>query len=169
MKVIEWEEALNDQGIFVSIIIRKSPNGFEPHPLIKRLGPLITHPDLSPDLFDVRIVRDAPEKLASYPPPSLFWVNGERDNVSVKGEDDVSPESFFSFTDVLLDIDQERLGVHPLQIEKGCPIVWRLGEGLLFDVEKRMEVRGPKMANHREPFVPTIKETMPHVSPREVT
>src|SRR5512139_2098458 len=132
MKVIEGEEALNDQGIFVSIVIWKFPNGFETHPLIKRLGPLITHPHLSPDLFDVRIVRDAPEKLTSYPLPSLFWVNGERDDVSVKREDDVSPESFFSFTDVLLDIDQERLGVHPLQIEKCRPIIGRFGKRLMF-------------------------------------
>ena len=107
MKVVEGEEALNDQGVFVSVIIRKSANGFESHPLIKHLGPLVTHADLSPDLLDVRVMRDASKESASDSFSSLFGVNGERDNVSVKREDDVSPELFFPLRDLPLDINQE--------------------------------------------------------------
>jgi len=169
MKVVEGEEALNDQGVFVSVVLRKSPNGFETHPLIKHLGPLITHPNLSPDLLDVRVMCDASEELPSYSLSSLFGVNGERDHVPVKRKDDVSPEFFFPVTDLPLDINQEGLGVRPLQIEKGSPIVRRLGKRLMFDVENRMEVRDREAANHHDPFAPTITETMPQVRAREVT
>ena len=107
MKVVEGKEALNDQGVFVSVVLRKSANGFKSHPLIKLLGSLITYPNLSPDLLDVRVMRDAPEEPASDSFSSLFGVNGERDNVSVQREDDVSPELFFPRRDLPLDINQE--------------------------------------------------------------
>ena len=87
MKVVEGQEALNDQGVFVSVVIRKSANGFKSHPLIKHLGPLITHSNLSPDLLDLRVMGDAPEEPPSDSFSSLFGVNGERDNVSVKREE----------------------------------------------------------------------------------
>jgi hypothetical protein len=89
---------------------------------------------------------DGVEELFSYSLSSLFGVNGERDDVSVKGKDDVSPECLFR--GLLLDINQEGLGVHPLQIEKGGPIVRRLGKPLMFDVKKRGKVRNPEMPNH---------------------
>ena len=146
MKVLEGEEALNDQGVFVSIVPRKPPNGFESHPLIKRVGPLIADPNLSPHLFDVRVVCDAPEELLSYSLSSLVGVNGKRDDVSVKREDDVSPE--FLSRGFPLDVNQEGSGVHPLQIEKGGPIVRRLGKRMMFDVEKRVKVRDSERPNH---------------------
>jgi hypothetical protein len=148
MKVVEREEALNDQRVFVSVVIPKSTNGLKSHPLVKYLSPFITHPNLSPDLFDLRVMCNALEELPSYSLSSLFWVDGKRDDVSIKREDDVSPEFLFLIRDLPLDINQEGLGVHPLQIEKGAPIVRRLGEGLMFDVEKRMEVRDREVANH---------------------
>jgi hypothetical protein len=134
MKVFEGEEALNDQGVFVSIVVWKPADGFESHPLIKDLGSLITHPNLSPDLLDLRGVRDAPEESPSDSFSSLFGVNGERDDVPIEREDDVSPDLFFSLRDLPLDINQERLGINPLEVKKGGPIVRRLGKRLMLDV-----------------------------------
>ncbi len=105
MKVVERKETLNDEGVFVSVVLREPSNGFESHPLIKHLGPLITHADLSPDLLDLRVMRDALKKSPSDSFSSLFWVNGERDHVSVKREDDVPPEFFFLLRDLPLDIN----------------------------------------------------------------
>jgi len=89
--------------------------------------------------------------------------------VSVATEDDVPKDLAILPAMCPFNIDPERFGIDPVEIEKGGNIIGRFGKSLSFDLENAIEVSKGETPNHWPFFVPAMMEAMPKVRPVEVT
>src|SRR4030042_669488 len=81
---------LNDQGIPISIVVRDPVRYLKSHLEVKRLRSLIAPSHLCPYLFNTRGLHHPLEKLGPNAFSSMLRENGNRDNMSVPRENDIS-------------------------------------------------------------------------------
>jgi len=127
---------LDDQGIFISIIVRNQTRNLEFQLRIKSLRSKIAYPHFCPYLFKVWSIHSPSEKSGPNAFSSMVWVNGNRDHMPVFGEDDVTQDIPFRLIDIV--IDQKGMGIERVEVKEGHPVIRRFGEGLAFDSENRI-------------------------------
>src|SRR4030042_6650895 len=81
---------LNDQGIFVSIVVRDPVRYLKSHLTIKPLRSLIAPSHLCPYLLNRRGLHHPLEKLGANAFFSMLRENGNRDNMSVLRENNIT-------------------------------------------------------------------------------
>jgi hypothetical protein len=81
---------LNDQGIFVSIVIWHHPCDPKPQMGIEGLCPLIAPSYLCPHLFEMGDTYRLLKKLFPDTFPATLGIDGSGNNVSLFSEDDVT-------------------------------------------------------------------------------
>jgi hypothetical protein len=158
----------NDQGIFISIVVRDDTCDLKSHTEIEGLGPLIALSYLCPDLFKARSVQCPFEEFFSNSFSSMLKVDSDGDDMTILREDDVTPDLLLSVLS-LTYINQKGFRIEIAEIDEGGPIVRRFGKGLVFDLEDSLQIRERERSNHQRLFVPAMIEAMPKVNLREFT
>jgi hypothetical protein len=100
---------LDDQGIFISIIVRNETHYLKFQLGVKRLRCEITSSYFCPYLLKVRSIHDSSEKAGPDAFSSMSGVNGNRDDMPVLREDDITQDSLSK--GIGLATDQEGIGV----------------------------------------------------------
>jgi len=127
---------LDDQGVFISIIVRNETHHLKPHPGIKGLCSDIASSHFRPHFLKMWSIHHSPKKSGADAFSSMLWVNCNRDHMPILGEDDIT-QDFFSVA-IGGGVDQEGIGVEHVKVQEGRPIVRRFGEGSAFDLENRI-------------------------------
>ena len=94
---------LNDQGIFISIVVRNHTRNLKSYLGIKGLGSLIASSHLCPNPFKTGSLH---RPLEEFPPDafsSMVGVDGDRNNMAVLSKDDISPKLLFFLALVCID------------------------------------------------------------------
>src|SRR4030042_4926926 len=81
---------LNDQGILISIVVRDPARYLKSHLEVKRLRSLIAPSHLCPYLFNTRGLHHPLEKLGPNAFSPMLRENGNRADMSVLRENDIS-------------------------------------------------------------------------------
>ena len=159
---------MDDEGVLVPVVVRDDADDPESHACIERLGPEIASSHLCLQSFQLRRLHRLPEELLPDPFSSLPGDDGKRDDVSLRGEDDVTPDLVLLITGGS-GIDKKISRVEGVKVDERGPIVWRLGEGFPFDFENSIQVGEGEGPNHQSFFIPEMMEAIPPVSCREKT
>ena len=87
---LQREYPFHDQGVLSSVVVRNHAGDLKSHLKIKVLGSLIASSHLCPYFLRMRGFQRRLEKLGPNPFFSVLRMNGDRDDMSVFGEDDIS-------------------------------------------------------------------------------
>ena len=108
---------------------------------------------LCPYLFDVGDVHRPFKEFGANASCPVVRVDGDGDDVSIGGVDDVPQDLAFFLTD-RVDIDQEGLRIEMVEVDESSPIIRGFGKGLGFDLEDSIKVREGEGPDHWHFFVP---------------
>jgi hypothetical protein len=87
----------------------------------------------------MRSLRRLPEKFFPDPLFSLRGKNGKRDDMSLRREDDVTPDPVL-FATGGSGIDKKMFRVKGVEVDEGHPVVGGFREGFSFDFENGVQV-----------------------------
>ncbi len=124
---------LDDQGIFISIIVWNQTHSLKFQLGIKGLRPKIASSHLCPYLPEMRGIHDPAEKPGPDAFSSILGMNRNRDHMPFLREDDIS-QDFFSHA-IGIAAHQEGIGMKQVELQKSSPTVRRFGKGMAFDLE----------------------------------
>ncbi len=129
----EGRNPLDDQGIFISIIVRNQTHNLKFHLGIKGLRSEITSSHFCPYLLEVRNAHGPSKKSGPDAFSSMAGMNRNRDHMPILREDDITQD--FLSQAISIATDQEGIGMKHVEVQEGRPVVRRFGEGLAFDLE----------------------------------
>jgi len=136
---------------------------------IKRLGALIASSDLCPDPPDAREGHNLQNEFFSDPFLPMKGMDGDGEDMSLFGKNDIAQDLVFLFPSGFVHMDQEGFRIKKVEVEEGGPIIRQFGKGLLFDLEKVIQITEGKRPDHLRFFIPERMEAIPPVNLRERT
>ncbi len=132
----EGRNPLDDQGIFIPIIVRNQTHDLKFELRIKSLRPEIASSHLCPYLLKMGSIHRPSDESGPNASSSMVGVNRNRDNMPVLRKDDITQD--FPSHAIGIAADQEGIGMEHVEAQEGRPVVRRLGKGLAFDLENRI-------------------------------
>src|SRR3990172_4098809 len=136
---------------------------------IKGLSALIVSSDLCPDLPDARKGHGLLNEFFSDPFPPMKGVDGDGEDMPLFGKNHIAQDLVFLLPSGFVHMDQEGLRIKKVEGDEGGPIIRRFGKGLLFNLEKVIQITEGKGPDHLRFFVPERMEAIPPVNLRERT
>jgi hypothetical protein len=130
---------LNDEGIFISVIIGNDTHDAKPHPGVKGLCAMVTPSYLSMESFKMGGFHGLAQKFLSNSSSSTLRKNRKGDDMSFGCKDDIAPD-LLSLSCGGSGIDKEVLRIEGMEMKEGHAVVGRFGKGLVFDVKNGVEV-----------------------------
>ncbi len=126
----------DDQGIFISIIVRNQTHHLKFKIGVEGLRPEITPSDFRPYLLKMGSIHGPSEKAGPDAFSSMKRVDSNRDDMPLLREDDITQN--FPRGPAGIATDQEGIGMEHVELQEGHPIVRRFGKGMAFDLEDRI-------------------------------
>ncbi len=112
---------LDDQGIFISIIVWNQTHHLKFQFRIKGLRSEIASSHLRPYLLKVRSIHGLSEKSGPDAFSSVVGADRHRDNMPVLREDDITQDFLSRATGIATD--QKGIGMEHVKLQKGRPII----------------------------------------------
>lgn len=130
----------HDEGIFVAVIILDRTHRSKPHRFVEGLGSEVAPSYLGAHASAAKEREGRFKKPSAYALSSIGRVDGHGNKMAIPGKNDVTEDPFFPLG-VSFGKDEKGFGVEPAEMDKGRPVVRRLGERLTFDVENLIDIR----------------------------
>ena len=131
---------LDDQGIFVSVIVRNHSDDSKSHLGVKSLSSLVALPYLSQNSLDARKGKDPFKEPLGDSLSAVSRVHCHGDEMPVPGENNIAQDGFLLLTGFPFDKDQKGLRIKPVEVRKGRPVVGRFGKRVSLDFENSIQI-----------------------------
>jgi hypothetical protein len=119
---ISYKRPLDDQGVFIPIIVRDDTRDLKSHLGIKCLSSVIASSHLRPYLCKMGGLHRPLEESGRNALSSMLEVDSDRDDMPVPREDDIS-KNFLISVMVCIDTNQKGFRIEVVKVEEGGPIV----------------------------------------------